>query len=287
MIIRSELKKYQIIGYFILLLINVVEARSGLTLTALQLILGITFVSTRIFPLLFRNKPNNLIRGIEIFYLGSIFLGIYFNWHSSPNHLFLFFILTILFVFEKNNEMIKKNLLWVLILIMGFATIHKLLNPHFVNGEFVGFMLSKGSFFRPLWHSGLFPETKSLLSQNLNNLNDFVLRDPSLNETVTFQIGSLPFHILKMQFTYFILVAEFLLTFFLMAFPQKKITYLFILIFIASIGIVVSEVEFASTLLFIGLMLCPSDFSVLKKVYKSVFLLYACCALFYNLYWVL
>lgn len=282
---KIEFKKAIIIGYLILLLINVVEIRAGIVISILQLIFGLAIFLPKIITVNFWHKIRRFEPGLIGLYFLSLLTGIYMIWYDAPNHMFLLLVLTLLLLYIEKTADFGKNLRWILVIVMGFATVHKLLTPNFMSGDFIGLRIASGDFFRPLLISGAVPEIKEELAQNASTISEFEFKDPNFKETVKLRVATLPFTFFKDRFSYMIVGMEFLLTALLLFFPWKNFSMFILLIFTTSIGFVVAEFEFAATLLFMGWLVCPSRLLVLKKAFSLVFSIYALVALFNNIFW--
>ncbi len=283
---KSEFRKTVVLGYLLLLIINVVEFRSGAVLALTQLVLGLIVFLPEVVTIAFFDKTSVYRTIFRLGYLSSILGGMYFKWYNAPNHLFLFFFLSLLVLNTEDEHLFKDNLRWIFVIVMGFATVHKLLNPNFLSGDFIALRVLSGDFFRPLLMSGAFSEINEIVTQNAAKISDFLLKEPSSVDGVTLDSGKIPFLALKQPFTYSIVGMEFLLALLFAFFSRAKFTLVFLLVFVGSIGLIVSEFEFAATLLFMGLIMCPTDFSVLKRFFRFTFLLYAILAILNNILWV-
>ncbi|MDO5981641.1 hypothetical protein [Flavivirga spongiicola] len=280
---KTDINKFLILGYILLLFVNCLEFRSGYILSLSQLFLGLL----AFLPRLNSNNSwnNNLLLAIEVLYVLSLISGVYLHYFSLPNHFFLFITITLVLLISRQPRhlsYVENNLRWVFIILMGFATIHKLIEPTFINGDFAGYMLMKGSFFHHILDSGLFPEIQSSIDANNAILSELEKTDPALGDTLFLNIKHLPLNFLIKGLTIFIIVAELLLTLLFIFFPRRKNTLLFLLIFVCSIMLVTVELEFQSTLLFMGFVMCPVVFSGLKKAYKYTFILFALSAILNN-----
>ncbi len=284
---KSEFRKTLVLGYLMLLIVNVVEFRSGIALALTQLVLGLFLFLPEVIDISLLNKISVYRTPLlKVIYLLSIFGGIYFKWYNAPNHLFLFFFLSLLVLYMEEERLFKDNLRWIFVIVMGMATVHKLLNPNFLNGDFVALRLLSGDFFRPILMSGAMPDINETLTQNGAKISDFLLKEPSAVDGIILDSGTLPFLALKQPFVYSIIGMEFLLTVLFAFFSKQKFTLVFLLVFVGSIGLVVSEFEFAATLLFMGLLMCPDNFTVIKRFFKVTFLFYAILAILNNVLWV-
>ncbi|WP_339713353.1 hypothetical protein [uncultured Kriegella sp.] len=283
---KSEFRKTVVLGYLLLLIINVVEFRSGAVLALTQLVLGLIVFLPEVVTIAFLDKTSVYRTIFKLGYLSSILGGMYFKWYNAPNHLYLFFFLSLLILNTDDEHLFKENLRWIFVIVMGFATVHKLLNPNFLSGDFIALRVLSGDFFRPLLMSGAFSGISESLTHNAAKISDFLLKEPSSVDGVTLDSGTLPFLVLKQPFVYSIIGMEFLLTLLFAFFSRHKFTLVFLLVFVGSIGLVVSEFEFAATLLFMGLIMCSDDFGAIKRLFKLTFLLYAILSILNNILWI-
>lgn len=283
---KSEFKNNLVLGYVMVLVINVVEFRSGIALGLAQFVLGLVLFLPMVANTYLLDRISVYRTLLKTIYLLSILGGIYFKWYNVPNHLFLFFFLSLLVLFMEEEHLLKENLRWIFIIVMGMATVHKLLNPNFLNGDFITLRVLSGDFFRPIVMSGAIPEIDEMLTRNAVKISDFLLSAPSTVDRITLDSGTLSFLALKQPFVYSIIGMEFLLTLLFAFFSRHKFTLVFLLVFVGSIGLVVSEFEFAATLLFMGLIMCPDDFRVIRRLFKFTFLLYAILSILNNILWI-
>lgn len=279
---KSKLKSTLIIGYLVLLVINVTEFRSGVWLSVLQLVLGLLVFLPEVGKGLNWTSDHVYYTGLKLAYLTALVAGIWYKWYDAPNHMFLFFYLSLLVLFVEKKEDIRSNFRWLVVIIMGFATLHKITNPNFISGDFLAYRLLSGDFFQPLYMSGLFPNIEEVLDQNYQSIYEFTQNESFLSEQITLKnvepnlMAGLPF------FVYAIIGMEFLVAT-LFAFFYKKMAFIVLLIFVASIGLIVSEFEFAATLLFMGAIMCPTSYGPLRPMFWAAFILYAILALQNNI----
>lgn len=282
---RASFTKSVYGGYLLLLVINVVELRSGIILGAVQLLLGLGVCLPKLLNIFNVPLARRYEDVIKVVFSLSLFLGIVYKWHNAPNHLFTLFFLSLLLFHADNEKYFRDNLRWIFIVVMGFASMHKVLNPNFMSGDFIAFRMVSGDFFRPLINSGLVPEVKEVIAENAKNIHELVRTDPGLGKSITLSVGCLPYEGLRQSFVYSIIGMELVLTLGFVFFACSRFALGFLLVFVASIGLVVSEYEFASTLLYMGFVWCPIAYRTLKIGYRNIFILYAFLALVDNLFW--
>lgn len=277
---------FSVFGYLMLLVVNTFEVRTGIFLAFCQFILGL-FV---FYPQLNKNKSKtkSLFNTVlKVALLLSLVIGLCLNWYDAPNHLYLLTFLTLLMVFRPSmdgNIFLRENVRWILITLMIFATVHKFVHPHFINGDFIGFRTLTGSFFHLIHSLGITPEITEVLSDNMKRISQISYYDPSLRQKVYLRVPSDNFDIYVNAFVYIIAFTELLLTLLYIFIPYKKFTSIFLLIFVCSIGLVVSEFEFIATLLFMGIILCKQGDIKLNKLYRFSFIFYSGVAITYNLF---
>lgn len=280
---KIKLKHPIILGYLLLLVINVTEFRAGIWLSLLQLLLG----SLLFFPKMGKGLNWTTSKGydtsLKIAYLSALVAGILYKWYDAPNHMFLLFYLGLILLFVKNEDDIQANLRWIIVIIMGFATLHKIGNPNFISGDFLAYRVLSGDFFIPVYTSGLFPKIQTVLDQNYQEIYEFTRSESFLSGQITLNDGN--FNVLAglKFFVYAIIGMEFLLAVLFAFFFSKRLALFVLLIFVASIGLIVSEFEFAATLLFMGCIMCPANYSSLRPLFWATFVLYAILALQNNI----
>jgi len=279
---KINFEKRLVLGIVTLLLVNVLEFRSGKLLAAVQLVLGLAVFMPKLIDTNISNKINLYRPILKWLYLFALGWGIYSEWYYVPNHLFLFFFLSVLVLTSEDEYHIKDNLRWIFVIIMGFAAIHKLLNPVFLSGDYIGYRLASGNFFKPIWMSGILPEISENLTQNAAKVSEFKSQDPLLGQMIMLRMDFILFSWLVKTFSYVVIAMEFLLVLLFTLFSKTRAAMATLLIFVASIGFAVPEFEFASTLLFMGLVVCPDNFNVLKKLYLLSFLVYVVLSVWYN-----
>ena len=279
---KIKIKSLIIVGYLLLLVINVTEFRSGIWFSVLQLILGLLLFLPEVVKSVSWTSKNVHRNGLKIAYLLSLVAGIWYKWYDAPNHMFLFLYLTMLLLFVKNLNDLRDNFRWVVVIIMGFATLHKIINPNFVSGDFLAYRVLSGDFFQPVYMSGLFPTIKDVLDQNFQDIYTFTQSKSFLTDQVTLKNVEPNLMLGLKFFVYSIIGMEFLVAALFALLYTKRFTFLVLLIFVASIGLIVSEFEFAATLLFMGAIMCPTTFGTLRSMFWATFVLYVLLALHNN-----
>ncbi|HZJ19571.1 MAG TPA: hypothetical protein VFD35_04360 [Pricia sp.] len=121
------------------------------------------------------------------------------------------------------------------------------------------------------------------MDQNYVAIYEFTQNESFLSEQITLNnvepnvMAGLKF------FVYLIIGMEFLLAVLFAFFINKRMALIVLLIFVASIGLIVSEFEFAATLLFMGCIMCPATYGLLRPLFWITFVLYAILALQNNI----
>jgi len=261
------------------LVINVTEFRSGVWFSILQLILGLLVFLPEVVEDVSWTSKNSNRNGLKIAYLLTLVAGIAYKWYDAPNHMFLFLYLTLLLFFVKNENDLRDNFRWMVVIIMGFATLHKIINPNFVSGDFLAYRLLSGDFFQPVYMSGLFPKIKDVLDQNYQDIYTFTQGESFLTDQITLKNVQPNLMVGLKFFVFSIIGMEFLVAALFAFLYTKRLAFIVLLIFVASIGLIVSEFEFAATFLFMGAIMCPTKFSTLRSMFWATFVLYVVLAL--------
>lgn len=103
--------------------------------------------------------------------------------------------------------------------IMGFAVLHKIFSPSYMNGDYIGFMWAKGSYFAP-FTPFVAPSIEKIVESNLQSLVAFRALPPSTSAFVKINAPFPLFDTMVWLTVWAILAAEFLAALFLLAFPK-------------------------------------------------------------------
>ena len=72
---------------------------------------------------------------------------------------------------DARESLVRHNARWMMVAMMAFATLHKLISPSFMDGSFLAFGITAGSFGEPLF--GLCASCAEAIDTNLDILGEF------------------------------------------------------------------------------------------------------------------
>jgi hypothetical protein len=184
------------------------------------------------------------------------------GWFEVPNHHFVLTYLLIAVTLCAACEdaefasLMRTNARWLLVGIMGFATLHKALSPTFMSGEYVGCMLARGSFLEVV--APLFPDFASITDANVEHIRDLLATspniDPSASVTLTAPVPY--FRAVTMAFVWLIVLGELWLAVVVAAFGSRPIATWSLWCFVVGLSLIRMEFMFVATITFLAYCLC-------------------------------
>lgn len=178
---------------------------------------------------------------------------------------------------EERSAHLQNNARWLLIVLMGLATIQKLLSPAFMDGSYISYEIVGGGFAGPVL--GLFGETSAITTQNRELITQLRAAPPEALESVQFQSPFPQIPLLAYSFVALILFMEAWLCFAFWRFPQKLITHLSLIAFALTLGVLRQEFTFISVVCVLGLFSCDPSRKWLRVGYATSAIVFAACVL--------
>jgi len=186
------------------------------------------------------------------------------NHHYVLTYLALAFFVSSAGTSTAIPENIAANARWMLVLILGFATLHRLLSPTFPDGSYIGFMLSKGGFFSYI--TDWFSPARQAIEQNQALLNRLSEHSLTPHEAVVLQPPVPYFGWVTKGIVWMMLVVEVWLGLAVLLAPGQTFTHLSLLAFVGILSVMRQELEFISILTLVGYAV-SDDEKNLSKVY--------------------
>lgn len=146
----------------------------------------------------------------------------------ANHHYCLFYLSLVLLVAstrppQERPSLLESNARFLAIVIMGFAVLQKLFSPSYMNGDYLGFMWAKGSYFTPFTQL-LTPHIEQVFQSNLKAIVAFRDSPPS-PESAVLLAEPFPLYGPVVWFSVWsILIAEFLAALTLLIFPTAVMT---------------------------------------------------------------
>ena len=145
------------------------------------------------------------------------------------------------------------NARWLLVGVMGFATLQKLLSPEYLRGEFWAYFLSLGMAGKLVFATGLWDGAVEVFRENRNGLAVFVAGDPAVGGEVVLAEPFPYFRTVVMGLTWVVVVIEAMIA---VAFASGRAgarwPHYLLIGFVGALILVRPEVEFAAILLALG-----------------------------------
>ncbi|HSM36572.1 MAG TPA: hypothetical protein VK837_09275 [Longimicrobiales bacterium] len=161
--------------------------------------------------------------------------------------------------------LVRHNVRWLLVAIMGFATLHKFISGPFMDGSFLAFGISAGAFAEPL--VGYCARCAAAIAQNEAALGAFRATVPEAGASITLvdPIGNLSL-VARAFGASIIFVEAAMFAGFLLA-PRSRWTHLLVLAFAVVLGVIRQELTFISVVAALGYLSCPSGHLWLRRAY--------------------
>ena len=176
---------------------------------------------------------------------------------------------------HRQAEILRANVRWMMVILMGFATVQKLLQPTFMDGSYLGFELARGSFAAPILKYG--NRFATSVDANMVAIEQF----RSMPGVAPIKL-EVPFDFLPQiaaGFVIAILAIEALLFFGMLYFPTKLVTHLTIISFAITLAVLRQEVTFISVLCTMGLAACRPGQKLLQYSYATLAIVLAAAVL--------
>jgi len=221
-----------------------------------------------------------LLKEWIVWLLTSIFLvfNLYFNYLHTSNHLFIAtyfsWIVTLILISKDDfHDALRISSKYLLVLVVGMATIHKITSQEFYSGSFMSFELLLGlrSFFPIilLWpnFSNYIVENQLILSEIFNNNFDA--------ESIYYFISpGEDFFIFTKRLSYITIFYEAIVAIFLLIYPRyRRLTHILLISFIWFTYIYTNENSFFSMLCILGYAISYNDQKRFRTLYVLTILL--------------
>jgi hypothetical protein len=124
---------------------------------------------------------------------------------------------------QERLAILESNARFLAVVIMSFAVLHKVFSPSYINGDYLGFMWAKGSYFTPFTQL-MTPRVEQVFQSNLQSIVAF--HDSTPNSAGSAQLV-VPFHhfdLIVLLTVWSILTAELIAAIALLLFPNKLLT---------------------------------------------------------------
>ncbi|MEM9016154.1 MAG: hypothetical protein AAGC68_04010, partial [Verrucomicrobiota bacterium] len=202
-------------------------------------------------------------QGNEAVVAFALLAGIAMRPIDVPNHHYMLFYTSLAFAItlsasrENRFELVQVNFRWIIIALMGIATIQRLVQPNFMNGDYLGFATALGGFANPILK--LFPENLAIAEANHTLVESFrnIAPEQSTSIVLDSPIPALPW--VAKTFMITILFIEAWICFLMWRIPKHWLTHLSIMVFGVALAVLRQELVFISVICLLGLLTCDAD----------------------------
>lgn len=166
----------------------------------------------------------------------------------ANHHFVLFFICGIMVISHIADrdlccKIVSDNARLLAATIMGMATLHKIYSPTYLDGNYIGFMWIKGSYFSPITRL-LIPDFEATVNRNLERIHIFRQTIPSDSFSMVLEAPTVHYEWLVFLTVWLILAGEAIATTLLVATPRWSTTYYFTTVLVVAIAVARQELTF-------------------------------------------
>jgi len=214
---------------------------------------------------------------------GIMALGIAARPFDVPNHHFVLTYLAIAMALslsagaDQAGSVLRWNARWLIVAIMGFATVHRLLSDQFMDGSYVGYMIVTGGFMSPLLQQcGACAE---VIANNVDLVAQFrdAVPSPDAGVLLASPVPRLP--LVTGVATAVILLVEALVFVLFLWKPTSSLSHVVLLSFALTLGVIRQEFMFISVLSVLGYLSCPVTHRWIRFGYVGAALVFAAGAM--------
>ena len=217
-----------------------------------------------------------LLKEWKIWLLTSIFLVLnqYFNYLHTSNHLFIAtyfsWIVTLILISKDDfHDSLRISSKYLLALVMGMGTIHKITSQEFYSGNFMSFefLLGLRSFFPIIL---LWPNFNIYIEENRSIFTEIF--NKNFDEEMIHNIVSPgeEFFIFLKMLSFLTIFYEAIVTLFLLIYPRyRRLTHILLISFIWFTYIYTNENSFFSMLCILGYVISYKD----QKRFRTLYIL--------------
>ncbi len=206
-------------------------------------------------------------------------LDIIHNPFFPANHHYLLFYLCLIFYFvfqsDENADrevLLKRNIKWVLVLLMFLAGVQKALSSEFIDGSFMAGSVLDGSYFKPIYY--LIPSIKSVVKSNHDAIRAFLSSPPISEGPIDLTIFSYYSLGLIKVFSFLVLLGEILVALIFIFVKNRNIQQIALMSLILGIFLTRLECGFLSIVCILGFSLTTKDQMFIRQSYIVLIILF-------------
>lgn len=199
-----------------------------------------------------------------------------------PNHHYALTYITLamalsLSASESEDAHLRTGARWILVAIMGWATLQKATSARFMDGSYMGYILATGGFAQPLT---VFCEScRAAIESNIAAVAEFRSVEPDAGAAIVLASPFPRLTAVAQAFGISILAFEAWLALAFAALPDRRPTHWSLLVFAAGLGVLRSEYLFISVVCLLGLLSCGRDLVWERRAYALGAIVFAAGAI--------
>lgn len=156
---------------------------------------------------------------------------------------------------EDHEALLRGNARWLIVALMGLATLQRVLSPTFLDGSYIGYELTRGGFLEPV--QPLLGEVAETARANDAAALAFRETVPTPGDGVTLQSTTPTPRLAAYLFTAMILTIEAWIALIMWRAPRSLLAHLSIWLFVVTLTVIRQEMTFITVLCAVGLLSCP------------------------------
>ena len=215
--------------------------------------------------------------------LGSMLVTMAARPIDVPNHHFMMTYFSAAIVVclsaraSQRSELLQINARWLLVVLMGFATVHKVVSPTFQDGSYIGYEIARGGFGGPLLP--VLGPIAEKAKENDRRIKEFRSRPPSEVTQVELEPLTPGPRYVAYGFALSIVLVELLLFLGFIFMPSSVLSHLLLVAFIATLMVLRQEFTFISVVAAMGFISCANEKPRFRAVYAILSILSAAAVL--------
>ncbi len=172
----------------------------------------------------------------------------------------------------RASEATRQSARWLFVVVMGVATVQKLLSATMRDGSFLAALISTGGLLQPLWSGLWHGEVAALMRENAHRLESLRALAPEQQVAMLWPYGAL--RLWGQAASVLTIGAEAALTVWVAARPRSVWTHGALLAFIGGLLLVRQELIFISLVSWLGYACCDGQAPVrLRRAYQLAMLI--------------
>ena len=192
------------------------------------------------------------------------------NHHWMMTYLSAAIALALLFNQDTDDvtQELSESIRWLIVVLMGFATLQKLLSTNFMDSSYIAFEVARGGFAAPVLK--FIPAIYEPIQENIELVNNLHATPPGELGSVILNWPIPGFKAIAYGFTFSILAMEAWLFLGMLCWPKKYITHISLIAFATTLAVLRQEFTFISIVCSLGLLSCGAELRYCRYAYVTL-----------------